>query len=53
MYDKNIDFNQIIEISGIVPEEFIKNLMKKIYEGDLDNLLKEVDNVLYEGYSPN
>jgi len=52
LFDKTIDNQSIIDISGIVPSKEIDNVFDKIKEGDINNLMKAVDNLLLEGYSP-
>ncbi len=36
----------------VVPEEKVGNLIDIMFQGDLDKLLREAEDVLLEGYSP-
>lgn len=36
----------------VVPSKDIKGLFAKVFDGSLDALMKGIDDLLYEGYSP-
>lgn len=52
LYDRKISEENIIEISGIVPDHEIKNIFTTLKSGNIDKVLKVVDHLLLEGFSP-
>lgn len=52
LYDKEISEDGVEEVSGIVPEREINKIFGAYKQGSVDGLIKVVDNLLMEGYSP-
>lgn len=50
LYEKKIDQMAVIDISGSVPPTIIDHIINKIKEGNLDSLLRAIDDILLEGY---